>query len=225
MAIVMDSTLMPSPSVVGLGAAQRRQVTALSIDVVGSMSLCSSLSDETWWTVIEELFGVLSEGVLRFGGWIENFAGDGLVAVFGEADDQPSHAVRACSASLWLREATDAFAADLKRERGVELSVRFGINSGDAVIGTLGAAAHPRIVAIGHAVGLAKRVETMAMPRTVYISQATAALAADQFELLDLGAFSVRGARGPMVLFELLGPAGCIGFPRAADGGAELVAA
>jgi adenylate cyclase len=190
--------------------AERRAVTAISVDIVGSMSLCSAMSDERWWLVIEELFSILSDGVQRFGGWVENFAGDGMVAVFGADGDQRRQARAACAAALWIRDATERYSADLKRLQGVELLVRIGINSGDAVIGALGSTPTPRVVAIGHAVGLAKRIETLAEPGSVYIGQLTAALLGDALELCELGRFDVRGAGTPVQLFELLGAPGTV---------------
>jgi class 3 adenylate cyclase len=106
----------------GGAAARRRRLTALSVDVVDSMSLCSSMSVEEWWTVIEQVFAIISEGVQRFGGWMENFAGDGGVAVFGVGEDPVDQADRACAAALWLRRATDVYAAEFKTRHGVELS-------------------------------------------------------------------------------------------------------
>ena len=200
----LDMDLLAGRPVIGV-TARRRPVTVLSVDVVESMSLCSSMSDEAWWTVVEQLFTILSDGVHRFGGWIENFAGDGLVAVFGVEGDQRVHAHRACGAALWIREATERYAAELQRAQGVKLSVRIGINSGDAVIGALGAAPTPRVAAIGHAVGLAKRIETLAAPGRVYIGDSTATLLEGALEVYELGMFEVRGASAPMRLFELLG--------------------
>ncbi len=198
-----DTNRPPSRPVIGL-SAERRPVTVLSVDVVGSMSLCRTMSDESWWTVIEGLFEILSDGVGRFGGWVENFAGDGMVAVFGVEGDQREHAYRACRAALWIRDATERYAAELERSHGVALAVRIGINSGDAVIGVLGAAPAPRLAAIGHAVGLAKRIEALAAPGRVYIGDRTATLLEGGLELFELGTFEVPGATVPLRLFELL---------------------
>jgi class 3 adenylate cyclase len=200
----LENDLLPSTTGIALGP-ERRAITALSVDVVGSMSLCSAMSDERWWLVVEELFTILSDGVMRFGGWIENFAGDGMVAVFGLDGDKRRQAERACAAALWIRDATERYAEELMRLQDVELSVRIGINSGDAVIGALGGTMTPRVVAIGHAVGLAKRIETLAEPGTVAIGHSTATLLTDRHELCELGAFKVRGATQPVELFELVG--------------------
>ncbi|HEY3726318.1 MAG TPA: adenylate/guanylate cyclase domain-containing protein [Solirubrobacteraceae bacterium] len=220
MTLVVNETPLATTPFVG-AAVQRRRVTALSVDVVGSMSLCSSMSIESWWTVIEHVFAIMSEGVQRFGGWVENFAGDGGVAVFAGGNDQSEQAIGACAAALWLRDAIDSYAAEFERHWGTGLSVRIGVNSGDAVIGALVAPPHPRVAAIGHAVGMAKRIESLAAPGKVYLSGETAALAEDAFELYELGTFQVRGAGEPLQLFELLGPA--VADPRGEP--LELVAA
>jgi adenylate cyclase len=221
----LDTNRPHSRPVVGL-SAQRRPVTVLSVDVVGSMSLCSAMGEETWWTVIEGLFEILSEGVARFGGWIENFAGDGMVAVFGVDDDQRAHAHRACGAALWIRDATERFADELERGQGTGLSVRIGINSGDAVIGALGPAPTPRVAAIGHAVGLAKRIESLAAPGRVYIGDTTAMLLEGGLELFELGTFHVRGSSVPLRLFELRGQGATVaGQGRQAEGRTHLAVA
>ncbi|HEY2258132.1 MAG TPA: adenylate/guanylate cyclase domain-containing protein [Solirubrobacteraceae bacterium] len=220
MTFVANGTRLDPTPVAG-ETVQRRRVTALSVDVVGSMSLCSSMSIESWWTVIERVFTIVSEGVERFGGWVENFAGDGGVAVFASGNSQAEQAIGACAAALWLRDTIDRYGAEFRRHRGFDLSVRIGVNSGDAVIGALVAPPHPRVAAIGHAVGMAKRIETLAAPGAVYLSESTAALVQDAFELFALGTFEVRDAGAPLALFELVAPA-------AADARAEplsLVAA
>jgi class 3 adenylate cyclase len=143
--------------------------------------------------------------------------------VFGVEGDQRVHAHRACAAALWIRDAVDCYAAELERARGVELSLRIGINSGDAVIGALGTAPTPRVAAIGHAVGLAKRIETVAAPGRVYIGDSTATLLEGALELCELGMFEVRGASTPLRLFELLGRgAAPAGRNRAAESSQQL---
>jgi class 3 adenylate cyclase len=128
-----------------------------------------------------------------------------MVAVFGSEPDECRQAERACAAALWIRDAAERYAAELERRQGVVLSVRIGINSGAAVIGALRTSSAPRVVTIGHAIGLAKRIETLAEPGSVYIGQATAALLQDTLDLSALGTFDLRGAATPVQLFELLG--------------------
>lgn len=206
MTLVANEALLDTTPVAG-ARVQRRPVTALSVDVVGSMTLCSAMSIESWWTVIEQMFAIMSEGVQRFGGWVENFAGDGGVAVFARGDTQAEQAIDACAAALWLRDAADRYGAEFERHWGTGLSVRIGVNSGEAMIGALVAPPHPRVAAIGHAVGMAKRIEALAAPGTVCLSEQTAALVHGEFELSELGIFEVRGAGEPVGLFELVAPA------------------
>lgn len=180
--------------------ARREPVSVVFVDVVESVSLCEGLSPEVWWELMDRMFTLLSAGVSGFDGWVEAFTGDGIVAVFTGED----HAVRACVAALALRARLAAFGADVRREHGVLFSARIGVNSGDVLIGRIGHGTAAKVVALGHATGLAKRIEAKARPGTVYLGQSTACLVCDAFRLRSLGPLDIRGAREPIELFELL---------------------
>jgi class 3 adenylate cyclase len=92
----------------------------------------------------------------------------------------------------------------LRDETGVELMVRIGNNSGDVVVGHVGGAGAGQAVTVGHAIGMAKRIESIAGPRTVYIGGSTASLIDETFALRSLGAFEIRGAFEPTQLYELV---------------------
>lgn len=183
--------------------SHRRATTSLFVDVVDSMSLCSSVSLDDWWSVMEQLFELLTEGVERFGGWVEALPGDGIVAVFGLEDDDGDHARQACLAARWIADETERFARELEQRRGLRLAVRIGVNSGEIVVGAVRRRSQATTVAIGHALGLAKRIEAFASPGSVCVGEATADLLGDAFRLTDLGPFHLRGARQPVRLFEL----------------------
>lgn len=190
---------LPSPPPV---ATRRRAVTSLFVDVVDSMSLCSSLPLDDWWSVMEQLFELLTDGVERFGGWVESLPGDGVVAVFG-LRDEADHAQRACDAARWIAERTEHYARELDQQCGLRLAVRIGVNSGEIVVGAVRGGSHARTVTIGHALGLAKRIESFAAPGSICIGETTAELLGDSFRLLDLGSFHLRGAGRQVRLFEL----------------------
>ena len=184
---------------------ERKFVTVLFVDVKGSMSLSSAIELEEWWSVIADLFELMCESVYRFDGWVASFTGDGINAVFEPCGAADHHALRACDAALWLRDAICAPAADLWREHGLDLAVRVGINSGEVLTGTIGERYRRDYTVGGYAVALAKRIEALALPGRIYLSEHTAALVAGAVALRDLGAFDVKGADTPVGVFELVG--------------------
>jgi adenylate cyclase len=183
---------------------ERKFATVVFADVQGSMNLSAACGLEEWWSVIAGLFELMSEAVDRFGGWVADFTGDGIFGVFEASGGDVLHAHQACAAALWLRHELQTPVARL-RERGLGLAVRIGINSGDVVTGTIGHSYSRYYTANGFAVGLAKRMETLALPDQVYLSEHTAALVSEAFELRDLGGFHVKGADLPVGVFELVG--------------------
>ncbi len=187
-----------------LGGTERKVVTVLFVDVKGSMGLISAIELEEWWSVIDGLFELMCESVYRFGGWVASFTGDGIKAVFEPRAGCDHHARRACRAALWLTDAISGPAAELRSDHGLELSVRVGINSGEVLTGTIGDRYMRYYTVNGYAVALAKRIEALARPGTVYVSEHTAPLIAGAFRLHDLGAFAVKGAGLPVGVFELV---------------------
>lgn len=182
---------------------ERKLVSILFIDIKGSMDLISAIELEEWWSVIDGLVELMCESVYRFGGWVAGFTGDGIKAVFETTGGGTDHAQHACDSALWLRDAIRAPASSLRSEHGVELSLRVGINSGEVLTGTIGDRYGRHYTANGYAVGLAKRIETLAQPRSIYLSENTAALVTSNVQLRDLGRFEVKGAATPVRVFEL----------------------
>jgi class 3 adenylate cyclase len=184
---------------------ERKQVTVMFADVKGSMDLAEKLGPEEWHRVLERFFEILAEGVHRFEGTVNQYTGDGIMALFGAPIAHEDHAQRACYAALWLQEELQSWAREIKREHGLGAPTRLGLHSGEVVVGKIGDDLRMDYTAQGHAVGLAQRMESLAEPNTCYLSEATAKLVSGYFEVDDLGAFSVKGAHGPIHVFELRG--------------------
>jgi adenylate cyclase len=175
---------------------ERKQVTVLFADVAGSMDLAEGLDPEDWAQSMDRFFQVLSEGVVRFGGTVDKFTGDGIMALFGAPVSQEDHARRACHAALGLLSAT--------AELGFK--VRVGLNSGEVVAGGIGAEGRLEYTALGHTVGLAQRMEALAEPGSAVITGRTARLVRNDFALRDLGLQAVKGSSEPVPVFALEGP-------------------
>jgi class 3 adenylate cyclase len=185
---------------------ERKQVTVLFADIKGSMDLQEQVDPEEWHGIMNRFFEILSDGVHRFEGTVNQYTGDGIMALFGAPIAHEDHAQRACWAALALRETLGRNAREVKREHGLTLSTRVGIHSGEVVVGKIGDDLRMDYTAQGHTVGLAARMEELASPDTVYLSATTARLVEGYFELEDLGAFPVKGVSDPVGAFELEGP-------------------
>ena len=184
---------------------ERKQVTVLFADVKGSMELAEQLDPEEWHRILERFFGLLTDGVHRFEGTVNQYTGDGIMALFGAPIAHEDHAQRACYAALWLRDELQTCAREVKREHGLGLATRIGLHSGEVVVGRIGDDLRMDYTAQGYTVGLAQRMESLAEPNSCYLSEATARLVSGYFELEDLGAFPVKGASEPIGVFELRG--------------------
>jgi class 3 adenylate cyclase len=184
---------------------ERKQVTVLFADVKGSLELAEQVDPEEWHRILDRFFQILADGVHRFEGTVNQYTGDGIMALFGAPIAHEDHAQRACYAALHLREELRRYADELRVERGLNFSVRMGINSGEVVVGKIGDDLCMDYTAQGQTVGLAARMEELAEPSKVLLTQHTADLAAGYFELRDLGASRIKGLSEPLHLFELEG--------------------
>jgi adenylate cyclase len=184
---------------------ERKQVTVLFADVKGSMELAEQLDPEAWHAILDRFFAILSDGVHRFEGTVNQYTGDGIMALFGAPIAHEDHAQRACYAALHLQGEIARYATELKREHGVGFQTRLGIHSGEVVVGKIGDDLRMDYTAQGHTVGLAQRMEALAEPNTCYLSATTAALAGGYFALEDLGEFRVKGVAEPVRVHRLAG--------------------
>jgi class 3 adenylate cyclase len=184
---------------------ERKQVTVLFADVKESMHLAEQIDPERWHLIMNRFFAILSDGVHRFEGTINQFTGDGIMALFGAPIAHEDHAQRACHAALYLTEELRRYSQDLRREHGFDFSVRMGMNSGEVVVGKIGDDLRMDYTAQGHTVGLAARMEQIAEAGSVYLAEATAKLVAGFFELEDLGAFRLKGVHEALRVHALRG--------------------
>jgi class 3 adenylate cyclase len=122
---------------------ERKQVTVLFADVKGSMDLAEHVDPEEWHKIMDRFFAILSDGVHRFEGTINQFAGDGIMALFGAPIAHEDHPQRACYAALHLKDELRRYSDELRLTRGLNFSVRIGLNSGEVVVGRQHAASAP----------------------------------------------------------------------------------
>jgi class 3 adenylate cyclase/tetratricopeptide (TPR) repeat protein len=193
-------------SEIGKDDAERKQVTVLFADVKGSMDLAEQQDPEEWRKIMQRFFSILTDAVERFEGTVDKFTGDGIMAVFGAPIAHEDHARRACYAALQMLDDVGGYAGELRREQGLNFSVRIGVNSGEVVAGAIGSGGvEGDYTAIGHTVGLAQRMEALAEPGKAFLTEHTAELSAGYLQLEDLGEFEIKGASRPIRVFELEG--------------------
>jgi class 3 adenylate cyclase/tetratricopeptide (TPR) repeat protein len=184
---------------------ERKQVTVLFADVQGSMALSEELDPEEWHRILDRFFTILSEGVHRFEGTVNQYTGDGIMAIFGAPIAHEDHAHRACYAALHLREAVREYANEVRVSHGVSFGVRLGLNSGEVIVGKIGDDLRMDYTAQGHVVGLAQRMEALAESGHICLAEPTARLVQGYFELQDLGRIEIKGVSEPVGLYELEG--------------------
>jgi class 3 adenylate cyclase len=184
---------------------ERKQVSVLFVDVKSSVEMSERLDPEEWHRILERFFQILADGIHRFEGTINQYTGDGVMALFGAPIAHEDHAQRACYAALALRDALRGWCDELRVSRGLALSVRMGINSGEVVVGKIGDDLRMDYTAQGHTVGLAQRMEALAEARTICVSDRTARLVRGWFTLRDLGVPALKGVSEPVRVYELEG--------------------
>jgi class 3 adenylate cyclase/tetratricopeptide (TPR) repeat protein len=184
---------------------ERKQVTVLFADIKESMNLAESVGAEVFHGILDRFFSILSAGVHRFEGTVNQFTGDGIMALFGAPIAHEDHAHRACYAALHLVAELERYADELRRSHGLNFSVRMGINSGEVVVGKIGDDLRMDYTAQGHTVGLASRVEQLAAANSAYLTEHTKNLINGYFDLRDLGEFALKGVREPLRIYQLAG--------------------
>jgi class 3 adenylate cyclase len=184
---------------------EAKSLTVLFVDIQDSMVLAGRLG-ERWHALLDRFFRVVTGAIARFGGTVNQYTGDGVMALFGAPLAQEDHARRACEAALALREELRAFGEALARDRGIDLKVRMGINSGDAVVGRIGHDLRRDYTAQGRTVGLAERMQRVAPAGEAVITADTAALVEGFFDVESLGEVEAKGAGALVHALRLIGP-------------------
>jgi class 3 adenylate cyclase/tetratricopeptide (TPR) repeat protein len=184
---------------------QRRHVTVLFADVSGFTALSEQLDPESVHLLMDGCFTVLGEQIQRYEGTVTQYAGDGLMAIFGAPVAQEDHAARAAHAALDIQEALADYAREVEDRLGVAFRMRIGLNTGLVVVGRIGDDLRMDYTALGDTVNLAARLQQVAEPGDVVASERTRREAGDAFEWLDLGTRMVRGKNTPVRMFRIAG--------------------
>ncbi len=186
---------------------ERRIASVILADVANSTDLMERIGTEAWVAIMNRVFQILEAEIYRFGGEVEQFRGDGLVAFFGSHvanEDDPEHAVLA---GLAMQRAIQQYASALADEQDITLKLRVGVNTGEVIVATVGdVRQHREYTAMGEAVAMASRMETSAEPGTVLVSENTYRLVQSRFKWQSLGQILVKGVSHPVTVFRPLDP-------------------
>ena len=196
-----SSALSPQHS-----SAERRQLTVLFCDLVGSTALSAQLDPEELREIVRAYQQLCSTIITRYEGHIAQYLGDGLLVYFGYPQAHEDDARRAVCAGLEIVEALrQRGAGNGQRERQRSLQVRIGIHTGLVVIGEMGASGRTEQLALGETPNVAARVQGLAEPNTLLISAATHRLVGSQFEWQPFGSHLLKGIDIPIAVYQIQG--------------------
>ena len=184
-------------------SAEYKQVTVLFADVVHSMDIAAAVGAERLREIMADLAERAAGMVQRYGGTVDKFTGDGIMAVFGAPVALEDHAIRACLAALGIQEEARRLAAEVHAHDGVDMQLRVGLNSGQVIAGEIGSGSFG-YTAVGEQVGLAQRMESVAPPGGVMLSASTARLVDGAATLGESEVVQIKGADEPVPARQLL---------------------
>jgi class 3 adenylate cyclase len=200
--------IAPERTVADSGAleGERKTVTALFADIKGSMELIEDLDPEEARAIVDPSLKLMIDAVHRYGGYIVQSTGDGIFALFGAPIAHEDHPQRALFAALRMQEDVKRYAEKLRAEKGVNLQVRVGVNTGEVVVRSIKTdEAHTEYTPIGHSTSLASRLQALAAPGSIAISETVRKLVEGYFALKPLGPARIKGVSEPVEVYDVTG--------------------
>jgi class 3 adenylate cyclase/tetratricopeptide (TPR) repeat protein len=183
---------------------ERKLVTVLFADVANFTTMSEKLDPEEVHTIMDGCFKILMDEIHKYEGTINQFTGDGVMALFGAPVAHEEHAQRACHAALSIQKEVSTYGEKVKKETGVDFKMRIGLNSGPVIVGAIGDDLRMDYTAVGDTTNLASRMESIAQPGSVLLPQNTHRLVKEYFDVKSLGKVEVKGKSEPQEVFELV---------------------
>ncbi|MDQ3900639.1 MAG: AAA family ATPase, partial [Actinomycetota bacterium] len=183
---------------------ERRSVTVLFADAVGSTPLAEQLGEEGMYSVMRECLSRMTEAVHHYEGYVASFTGDGIMALFGAPIAHEDSARRAVAAAMRMQCSLEQYAREITRQHGVPVRFRVGLNTGPVVVGTVTDDLQMDFTAIGDTVNLAARMQQVAEPGSVFISEPTHRIVGDHFDCEPLGELAVKGKAQPVAAWRVV---------------------
>jgi len=197
-----------SPVVPPTPDAERRQLTVMFCDLVDSTKLASQLDPEDWRDVVRAYQRVCTDVIQRYDGHIAQLLGDGLLIYFGYPMAHEDDAQRAVRTGLGMLAALGDLNQALQHATGIQLAIRVGVHTGLVVVGEMGGAGRQEQLALGETPNIAARMQGLAAPNTVVMSDATYRLVQGYFQCQDMGAQTLRGVAEPLTVYHILRESG-----------------
>ena len=172
---------------------ERKLVTVLFADVANYTSMSEKIDPEEVHQIMDGCFKILMDKIHKYEGTINQFTGDGVMALFGAPVAHEGHAQRACHTALSIQKAIGDYNEIVNKDCGTDFQMRIGINSGQVIVGSIGDDLRMDYTAVGDTTNLASRMESMASPGTICVSVNTQRLTRDFFEFKSLGKVEVKG--------------------------------
>jgi class 3 adenylate cyclase/tetratricopeptide (TPR) repeat protein len=183
---------------------ERKLVTVLFADVANYTAMSEKLDAEEVHQIMDGCFTILMDEIHRYEGTINQFTGDGVMALFGAPVAHEDHAQRACHAALAIQRAMGVYGDTIKNNTGLDFIMRIGLNSGPVIVGSIGDDLRMDYTAIGDTTNLAARMEATARPGTVLVTHHTFKLVKEFFDCTSLGTIQVKGKEEPLEAYELI---------------------
>src|SRR5215510_4770093 len=202
------ATIAPPLTTPPIPEAERRQLTVMFCDLVESTALSGQLDPEDFREVVRAYQHVCSEVITRFDGHIAQLLGDGLLVYFGYPQAHEDDAQRAVRTGVGILATMGDLNTRLQQEKGIQLALRLGIHTGLVVVGDMGSSGRQEQLALGEVPNVCSRIEGLAAPNTIAVSEATYRLIEGYFECQDLGAQTLRGVPQPLHVYRILGASG-----------------
>ena len=185
---------------------ERKTITALFADIKGSTELLEELDPEEARNIVDPTLNLMMDAVHRYEGFVAQPLGDGIFALFGAPIAHEDHPQRALYAGLLMQEEIRRYAEKLRLEKGVNLEVRVGINTGDVVVRSIRKDdLNTDYVPVGLSTNLAQRMEGLATGGSVVVSEYTHKLTEGFFQFKSLGAAKIKGVSEPLEIYEVQG--------------------
>jgi len=190
----------------GVTAGERKTITALFADLKGSTALIEGLDPEEARALIDPALHLMMEAVHRYEGYVAQALGDGILALFGAPIAHEDHPQRALYAALRMQEAMGRYTDTLREQGRPPLLMRVGVNTGEVVVRFIRKEdLHTDYVPVGHAINLAARMEQLAAPGSILVTEQTHKLTVGYFEFKALGQSRVKGVEAPLNVYEVIG--------------------
>lgn len=206
--VALDRTSGPVAPAAPGPVAERRHLTVMFVDLVGSTGLAGRLDPEDLRAVVREYQQVVADASEPLHGYTAQYLGDGVLIYFGYPHAHGDDSKRALYAAHEILASLPALNRRLDEAYSVTLQLRIGVHTGLVVVGDVGAGARTEALALGNTPNVAARLESIAAPGTVLVSESTRALLGDQFDLVELGPRQLKGMTQEINVFESRGPSG-----------------